>query len=196
MRESRSTSYLKWRLQWQWSSGLALQTSLSKISFNVGKLLSGRPITRIIIPSWKASEHLWLVTTFHLGKTLKHITYAWYTNSPLFLNSIALAMRKPTHFKYSSNIAECCRLLTCISQAVSDKLLPCFVQLQKLAEEIDQLFQYSNEETLQNLDYIQINATMRNFRSKIDQLVQQFPPEAKENSAHPQTSLSMVHTKT
>jgi hypothetical protein len=67
--------------------------------------------------------------------------------------------------------------------------------LQKLAEEIDQLFQYSNEETLQNLDYIQINATMTNFRGKIDQLVQQFPPEAKANSAYSSTSLSAVHTK-
>lgn len=107
---------------------------------------------------------------------------------PLFLNSIALAMRKPTHFKYSSNIADCCRLLACIPQTASDKLLPCFVQLQKLAEEIDQLFQYSNEETLQKMDHIQINATMRNFGEKIDQVLQQFPPEVNTNSAYPPTS--------
>lgn len=110
----------------------------------------------------------------------------------LFLNSIALAMRKPTHFKYSSNIVDCCRLLACIPQAVSDKLLPCFVQLQKLAEEIDQLFQYSNEETLQNMDCIQIDAAMRIFREKIDHVVRQFPPEVKSNSASPQTSSSIV----
>lgn len=97
-------------------------------------------------------------------------------------------MRKPTHFKYSSNTAECCRLLTCIPQAASDKLLPCFVQLQKLVEEIDQLFQYSNEEALRNMDYVQINATMRNFRGKLDQLVQQFAPETKANSAYSPTS--------
>lgn len=97
-------------------------------------------------------------------------------------------MRKPTHFKYSSNIAECCRLLTCIPQAASDNLLPCFVQLQKLVEEIDQLFQYSNEEALRNMDYVQINATMRNFRGKLDQLVQQFAPGTKANSAYSPTS--------
>lgn len=103
-------------------------------------------------------------------------------------------MRKPTHFKYSNNIAECCRLLAYASQAVSDKLLPCFVQLQKLAEEIDQIFQYSNEGALQNMDYIQINATMRNFKGKLDQLVQHFSPQAKANSAYPPTSFPMVPT--
>lgn len=103
-------------------------------------------------------------------------------------------MRKPTHFKYSSDIAECCTLLTHVSQAVSDGILPCFVQLQKLAEEIDQLYQYSHEETLQNMDYIQINATIRNFRGKIDHIVQHFSPQAKANSAYPPTYLSLVPT--
>lgn len=92
-------------------------------------------------------------------------------------------MRKPTHFKYSADIAECCTLLTHVSQAVSDQILSCFVQLQKLAEEIDQVFQYSSEQVLQNMDHVQIHATMRNFSGKIDQLVHHFSPQAKANSA-------------
>ncbi|KAL7919992.1 hypothetical protein ACQKWADRAFT_299840 [Trichoderma austrokoningii] len=95
---------------------------------------------------------------------------------------IALSMRKPTHFKYSNSIAECCRLLKCVSQTASEEILPCFVQLQKLAEEIDGIFHYSNREALQSMDSVQINATMKNFRWKIDQLVQHFSPQAKANS--------------
>jgi hypothetical protein len=66
------------------------------------------------------------------------------------------------------------------------------VQLQKLAEEIDQIFQYSAQETLQSMDYIQINATIQNFKGKINRLVQQLPPEANANSTCPPMSLSKV----
>ncbi|KAL6889991.1 hypothetical protein GGI43DRAFT_416166 [Trichoderma evansii] len=115
--------------------------------------------------------------SFPVVENMRTFVACYYISS-----CIALAMRKPTHSKYSSDIAECCTLLTHVSQAVSDEMLPCFVQLQKLAEEIDQFYQYSHEETLQNMDYIQINATIKNFGGKIDHIVQHFSPEAKANS--------------
>ncbi|KAL7941261.1 hypothetical protein V8C42DRAFT_335230 [Trichoderma barbatum] len=95
---------------------------------------------------------------------------------------ISLAMRKPTHFKSCNSVAECCRLLPYVSPSVSDEILSCFVQLQGLAEEIDQLFQYNNIQLLEVIDYVQIQAMMNNFKGKLDQLLKNFPTEAKANS--------------
>ncbi|KAL7907599.1 hypothetical protein GGI35DRAFT_454456 [Trichoderma velutinum] len=95
---------------------------------------------------------------------------------------ISLAMRKPTHFKYCGTIAECCILLPYVSLAASDELLSCFVQLQGLAEEVDQLFQYNNIRWLEVVDYMQIQVMMNNLKGKLDELLKNFPPEAKANS--------------
>ncbi|QYT06372.1 Zn(2)-C6 fungal-type domain-containing protein [Trichoderma simmonsii] len=95
---------------------------------------------------------------------------------------ISLAMRKPTHFKYCKTVADCCILLPYVSLTASDEILSCFVQLQGLAEEIDQLFQYNNIRWLEVVDHVQIQVMMNKFKEKLDELVKSFPPEAKVNS--------------
>ncbi|KAL7786491.1 hypothetical protein V8C43DRAFT_289968 [Trichoderma afarasin] len=95
---------------------------------------------------------------------------------------ISLAMRKPTHFKYCRTVADCCILLPYVSLTASDETLSCFVQLQGLAEEVDQLFQYNNIRWLEVVDYMHIQVMMNKFKEKLDELLKSFPPEAKANS--------------
>ncbi|KKP03827.1 hypothetical protein THAR02_04098 [Trichoderma harzianum] len=95
---------------------------------------------------------------------------------------ISLAMRKPTHFKYCRTVADCCILLPYVSLTAYDKILSCFVQLQGLAEEVDQLFQYNNIRWLGAVDHVQIQVMMNKFKEKLDELVKSFPHEAKANS--------------
>ncbi|KAL5084792.1 hypothetical protein Trisim1_011461 [Trichoderma cf. simile WF8] len=95
---------------------------------------------------------------------------------------ISLAMRKPTHFKYCRTVADCCILLPYVSLTASDEILSCFVQLQGLAEEVDQLFQYNNIRWLEVVDYMHIQVMMNKFKEKLDELLKSFPPEAKANS--------------
>ncbi|KAL7931395.1 hypothetical protein V8C35DRAFT_329660 [Trichoderma chlorosporum] len=95
---------------------------------------------------------------------------------------ISLAMRKPTHFKYCGKVAECCVLLPYVSSNASDKVLSTFLQLQGLAEDIDQLFQFNNIHRMEVVDYMHINTMTNNFKGKLELLRKNFPPEAKVNS--------------
>ncbi|KAL7952435.1 hypothetical protein V8C34DRAFT_299339 [Trichoderma compactum] len=95
---------------------------------------------------------------------------------------ISLAMRKPTHFKYCRTVADCCILLPYVSLTALDEILSCFVQLQGLAEEVDQLFQYNNIRWLEVVDYMQIQVMTNKFKEKLDELCDNFPPQAKANS--------------
>lgn len=92
-------------------------------------------------------------------------------------------MRKPTHFKYVGDVAECCRLLSQLSPTATNGIICCFVQLQALVEEVEQLFQYNSGQLSEAMGYMQVQAMIKTFKGKLDQLVQDFPPQAKTNSA-------------
>ena len=96
--------------------------------------------------------------------------------------SISLAMRKPTHFKYIGNVADSCALLQRLSPTSTNGTLCCFVQLQALAEEVEQLFQYNSGQMPEAVGYMQVQAMMTTLRGKLDQLIEGLPSQAKANS--------------
>ncbi|KAL6799301.1 hypothetical protein GGI42DRAFT_327356 [Trichoderma sp. SZMC 28013] len=114
---------------------------------------------------------------YYIIEKMRTFVACYYVDS-----CISLAMRKPTHFKYCRTVADCCILLPYVSLTALDEILSCFVQLQGLAEEVDQLFQYNNIRWLEIADYMQIQVMMNKFKEKLDELCKNFPPDAKANS--------------
>ncbi|TFA99932.1 hypothetical protein CCMA1212_008354 [Trichoderma ghanense] len=55
------------------------------------------------------------------------------------------------------------------------------LQLQALVEEVEQLFQYNSGQLSEAMGYMQVQAMIKTFKGKLDQLVQDFPPQAKTN---------------
>ncbi|PTB63265.1 hypothetical protein BBK36DRAFT_1171509 [Trichoderma citrinoviride] len=109
---------------------------------------------------------------------------------------ISLAMRKPTHFKYIGNVADSCALLQRLSPTSTNGTLCCFVQLQALAEEVEQLFQYNSGQMPEAVGYMQVQAMMTTLRGKLDQLIEGLPPQAQTNKSELLYAILVLATAT
>ncbi|KAM0263961.1 hypothetical protein ACHAQJ_000996 [Trichoderma viride] len=67
------------------------------------------------------------------------------------------------------------------STAVLDELLLCFVQLQELAEDIEQVFCYNSERYFEAMDETRIHVMVQNFLAKLGQIKDYLPTQAKDN---------------
>jgi hypothetical protein len=79
--------------------------------------------------------------------------------------------------KYTSYTEECCQVLAAAQDAESDTLIPYFIELQKLADDINQTFDYDGHQDLTPLDPVRVELLVKMFKKRLSQLEKGFPPE-------------------
>jgi len=72
-------------------------------------------------------------------------------------------------------------MLAQMHKVESDRLLPSFIRIQRLAEEISQAFDYHVAFHQPPLDSVRVEILTRNFAQKLTQLEMQFPAEIQTN---------------
>lgn len=86
-------------------------------------------------------------------------------------------MRKPNSIKYTSYTEECCRFLTIAKEVETDALIPYFIQMQKLADDINQTFDYDGHQELASLEPARVETLVKAFRNSLTQLETTFTVE-------------------
>ena len=95
---------------------------------------------------------------------------------------MALDLRKPTSLKYSDYVRECAQVLDQFGDAETDCLLPHFVGIQKLADDINHAFDYNSAMQQSQLDATRVEVISKAFEKRLDQLSLSFPPSVWNNS--------------
>lgn len=94
---------------------------------------------------------------------------------------MSVAFRKPNNLKYTDYIDTCCQALSDAMETPSDYLLPYFIRLQRLAEEINITFDYGGYQQLPALDAIRTEMLVKTFRKQLKQSEESFPPDVWHN---------------
>ncbi|KIW26095.1 uncharacterized protein PV07_09222 [Cladophialophora immunda] len=97
-------------------------------------------------------------------------------------SSICLAMRKPSSLAHSPHINSCGELLAGIGAAASDALLPIYVHLQRLQEDINQAFKYDRSDQEGERDPEKIETLCNRFEQQLEQSRSALPPEVWNNA--------------
>ncbi|KIX97615.1 uncharacterized protein Z520_06393 [Fonsecaea multimorphosa CBS 102226] len=90
-------------------------------------------------------------------------------------SSICFAMRKPNNLPHSPYISGCSELLAGIGAAASDALLPSYVHLQRLQEDINQAFKYDSPDRQDELNVEKIEILCNKFEQQLEQLRSALP---------------------
>ncbi|ESZ95284.1 hypothetical protein SBOR_4338 [Sclerotinia borealis F-4128] len=84
--------------------------------------------------------------------------------------------------KYHDYIEECGQVLSEVSVAETDRLLPFFTRIHRLGEEVSDAFDYSNHGQLAKLDSVRIEIFNRSFAQQFQDIQRYFPQEAWNNT--------------
>ncbi len=79
--------------------------------------------------------------------------------------------------RYTGYTEECCQVLAATQEVESDHLIPYFIQLQKLADDINRTFDYDGHQELTSLDPLRIEMFVERFKKQLNQLEKSFPAE-------------------
>lgn len=80
--------------------------------------------------------------------------------------------------KYSNYTEECCQFLATARQAGSDALIPYFIRMQKIADDINQTFNYDGHQEITPLvDTTKAEILIKTFRQQLAQLKRTFSAE-------------------
>lgn len=92
-------------------------------------------------------------------------------------------MRKPTLFKYNKQVEEVVNLLEHISNDPSDLILPYFVRLQIIFEDVHRVFRYDNPECRESepMDPIRIHEMVQRFKRELKEVKDAFPEDVRNN---------------
>ena len=92
-------------------------------------------------------------------------------------------MRKPTLFKYNKQVEEVSNLLKHLTNEPSDLMLPHFVHLQMLFEDINRVFRYNDPEARESepLDPIRVHEMVERFKREARQAKESFPEEMRNS---------------
>jgi len=97
-------------------------------------------------------------------------------------SSVCLGLRKPSSLRYSDYVAECSQTLADAQDAESDYLLPYFIKLQRLAEEVNHAFDYDSQNELPLLDAVRIELLAKAFAQQLSHFEASFPAEVWNNA--------------
>jgi hypothetical protein len=75
----------------------------------------------------------------------------------------------------------CAQSLVGVASAETDYLLPYYIRLQRLADEVDQAFDYSQNFKLPQLDAMRIEILLKVFEQQLSQIELTFPPNIWNN---------------
>jgi hypothetical protein len=79
--------------------------------------------------------------------------------------------------KYTRYTKECCQFLSSREEAESDALIPHFIQMQKLADDVNRTFDYDGHQELGALDSRRVEMLVKTFREQLARLEKTFPAE-------------------
>ena len=83
--------------------------------------------------------------------------------------------------KYTSYAEECCQDFAAAQEFESDALIPYFIQLQKLTDDINQTFDYDGHQDLVSLDPVRVEMLVKAFRQRLAQIEKTFSAEVWEH---------------
>jgi len=79
--------------------------------------------------------------------------------------------------KYTDYVEQCVQTLVEANDAQTDRLLPYFIRVQRLCEEINTTFDYDGHQQLPALDAIRIEMLIKSFSRQLKQFGETFPTE-------------------
>jgi hypothetical protein len=97
------------------------------------------------------------------------------------MSSISTTLRRPNLLVYNEYVEECCRVLAGAGYTETDYLIPHFIHLQRVAEEVSQAFDYDKAFQYPQLDPARVGRLSKGFQQQLEQLGQTFPPEVWDN---------------
>lgn len=126
-----------------------------------------------------ARTNLFLPSVVSLEDLESRRTYlgCYYVSS-----QICHGLRKPNNLKYTDFMEECAQSLAEAGQVETDRLLPFFIQLQRLAEEVNETFDYSSIKESTPTDAIRISVLAKSFDQQLEHIESSFTPEAWTNA--------------
>ncbi|KUJ19994.1 uncharacterized protein LY89DRAFT_716459 [Mollisia scopiformis] len=110
-------------------------------------------------------------------------------------SSICHGLRKPNNMKYSSYMEECAQALSQSGQAETDRLLPYFIQLQRLSQEVSETFDYAANFELPPLDAGRISVLSKAFEQQLNQIESSISSEAWNNDFEVQLTMQLHVTR-
>lgn len=110
--------------------------------------------------------------------------------------SICHLIRKPNNTISKEYAEECSEKLSQIREVETDRFLPYFVKMQKLAVEAHDVFDYDDDSDLPELDAVRMGFLAKAFNHQLDQLQQTFPPDIWENGKPKPQSHARASTNT
>ncbi|CZR59098.1 related to cercosporin resistance protein [Phialocephala subalpina] len=97
-------------------------------------------------------------------------------------SQICHGLRKPNNLKYTNFMEECAQSLAEAVQVETDRLLPFFIQLQRLSEEVNDTFDYNSIKKSTPTDAIRIGVLAQSFAQQLEHIESSFSPEAWNNA--------------
>ncbi len=88
-----------------------------------------------------------------------------------------MAFRKPNNLKYTDYVGTCCQALSDAMETPSDYLLPYFIRLQRIADEINTNFDYGGYQELPALDAVRTETLLKTFRKQLKQFEESLPSD-------------------
>lgn len=79
---------------------------------------------------------------------------------------------------------ECAQSLADAGQVETDRLIPFFIQLQRLSEEVNDTFDYSSIKKATPTDAIRIGVLAKSFEQQLEHIESSFSPEAWNNGTY------------
>ncbi|CAG8948861.1 hypothetical protein HYFRA_00001984 [Hymenoscyphus fraxineus] len=86
---------------------------------------------------------------------------------------------------------ECCQILSQVSATETDYLIPHFIRLQKIADDINKTFDYDNHVSLPELDAPRIEILIKGFEEQFKQIEASFTEEIRRNRSGNNTNLPL-----
>ncbi|KFZ20552.1 hypothetical protein V501_00059 [Pseudogymnoascus sp. VKM F-4519 (FW-2642)] len=104
---------------------------------------------------------------------------------------LSTVFRKPNDLRYNDYVEDCYQTLIEANATPSDFLLPYFVRLQRLAEEVNTTFEYDAYEQPPALDTFRTNTLVKTFCKRLRNFEDSFPSEVWNNAAIKMAQLSL-----
>lgn len=84
--------------------------------------------------------------------------------------------------KHTQHVKTCTQTIADAAVAESDHLIPYFIRIRQISEEVNQAFNYDSNAHLPQLDSVRTEILGRAFEQQLDYIEASFPPEVWDNS--------------
>ncbi|KAF4624390.1 hypothetical protein G7Y89_g13783 [Cudoniella acicularis] len=100
-----------------------------------------------------------------------------------FLGCYFVVTSKPANITYNEYMSDCCEALSQAADAETDHLIPYFIKLQRLVEEVNHAFNYNTNLQLSELETVRIEILLKAFEDQLKSFETTFPAKLWDNTA-------------